>query len=160
VYVARQVFGWDEGAARGPVHLDAASLRALLLPAIAVGLAGTAAVQIALRRAAAEAQDRPFRWGLRRLGLGAIEIERVYVGPLVFAGLLSSLGEVMLALLSAAVVSEWVFQCRGIADLFVKSLALHDWNMAAAILLVFAVVTSTAEYAGRLGARALLETAS
>lgn len=159
-YAARHLFGWYQGTSGGSAHLDAATLRAFLLPAITVGLAGTAAIQIALRRAASEAQDSPFRRGLRRLGLGAMEIERVYVAPLVFEGLLSSLGEVMLALLSAAVVSEWVFQCRGIADLFVKSLALHDWNMAAAILLVFALATSTAEYAGRLGARVLMRAAS
>lgn len=136
------------------------ALRGLLLPAITVGLAGTAAVQMALRRAAAEAQDSPFRVGLRRLGLSGVEIERVYVAPLVLAGLLQSLGEVMLALLSAAVVSEWVFQCRGIADLFVKSVALHDWNMAALILFVFAAVASTAEFLGRIAARLLARAAS
>ncbi|HWA89562.1 MAG TPA: ABC transporter permease subunit [Rhizomicrobium sp.] len=160
-YAARHLFGWYQGVAESaPAHLDVAALRAVLLPALTVGLAGTAAIQVALRRAASEAQDNPFRTGLRRLGLTALEIERVYVAPRVFAGLLSSLGEVMLALLSAAVVSEWVFQCRGIADLFVKSLALHDWNMAAAILLVFAAATSTAEFAGRLGACLLTRSSS
>lgn len=160
-YAARQIFGWTANPA-GPTasHLDLAALRSIVLPAIAVGLAGTAAVQMALRRAAAEVQDAPFRVGLRQLGLSALEIERVYVAPLVFAGLLSSLGEVTLALLSAAVVSEWVFQCRGIADLFVKSLALHDWNMAALILFVFAAVAATADFLGRLGARLLMRAAS
>jgi peptide/nickel transport system permease protein len=160
-YAARHLFGWYQGAAvAAPGLFDLAALRAVLLPALTVGFAGTAAVQIALRRAASEAQDNPFRTGLKRLGLTALEIERVYVAPRVFAGLLASLGEVMLALLSAAVVSEWVFQCRGIADLFVKSLALHDWNMAAAILLVFGVATSTAEFLGRLGANLLTRAAS
>jgi len=159
-YAARHLFGWSQVRPLEPSHLDLAGLRALLLPALTVGLAGTAAVQIALRRAAAEVQDSPFRLGLRRLGLSAMEVERAYVGPLVFAGLLSDLGEVMLALLSAAVVSEWVFQCRGIADLFVKSVALHDWNMAALILLVFASVTATAALVGRLSARLLMRAAA
>ncbi len=158
-YAARHLFGWS-ATADMPVRLDPAGLRAALLPALTVGLAGTAAIQIALRRAASETQDAPFRMALRRLGLGALEIERVYVGPLVFAGLLSSLGEVMLALLSAAVVAEWVFRCRGIADLFVKSLALHDWNMTAAILFVFAAAVSTADFLGRLGARLLVRATS
>ena len=69
-------------------------------------------------------------------------------------------GEVMLALLSAAVVAEWVFRCHGIAELFVKSVAWHDWRMAASILLVFAALTRTAELMGRLGARMLMRTAS
>jgi len=152
-YAAFHLFGL-------PQHDAAPRLMTLLLPSIAVGLAGTAAVQMALRRAASQAQDSPFRLGLRRLGLNAMEIERVYVAPRVFGGLLESLGEVMLALLSAAVVAEWVFQCHGIAELFVKSVALHDWGMAAPILLVFAAATGTADFAGRLGARLLAQAAS
>jgi peptide/nickel transport system permease protein len=135
-------------------------LSALLLPSIAVGLAGTAAVQMVLRRAASQAQEGPFRIGLRRLGLSAMEIESVYVAPQVFAGLLDALGEVTLALLSAAVVAEWVFKSPGIADLFVKSIALHDWNMAALILFVFAALTATADFIGRIGARVLVRVAS
>ena len=137
-----------------------AVLDGLLLPSIAVGLAGTAAVQMVLRRAASQAQEGPFRLGLRRLGLSAMEIERVYVAPLVFAGLLSGLSEVVLALLSASVVAEWVFDCPGIADLFVKSIALHAWNVAALILFVFAGLTATADFAGRIAARVLMRAAS
>lgn len=158
-YVAKRV-GLSADMTGEVARVDLAGLRMFLLPAVTVGLAGTAAIQMALRRAASEAQDSPFRIGLRRLGLSPLEIERVYVAPLVFAGLLRSLGEVMLALLSAAVVSEWVFECRGIADLFVKSVALHDWNMAALILLVFAGLTTTAEFLGRLGARLFAKAAS
>ena len=44
---------------------------------------------MALRRAASETQDAPFRSGLRRLGLTTTEIDRVYVMPLVFAGSLA-----------------------------------------------------------------------
>lgn len=151
-YAAFHLFG---------IGLDAPTrVTTLFLPSIAVGLAGTAAVQMALRRAASQAQDSPFRIGLRRLGLTALEIERVYVAPQIFAGLLESLGEAMLALLSAAVVAEWVFQSHGIAELFVKSVALHDWSMAAPILFVFATATSTAEFLGRLGARLLMRAAS
>jgi peptide/nickel transport system permease protein len=157
-YAARQLFGWPLAAAEWPAHLsatDPAVLHAVLLPALTVGLAGTAAVQLALRRTAAEAQDEPFRGGLRRLGLSALEIDRVYVAPLVFAGLLASLGEVMLALLSAAVVAEWVFGCPGIADLFVSSVALHDWNMAAMVLFVFSLAVAVCEFLGRLAAHAI-----
>jgi peptide/nickel transport system permease protein len=151
-YAASHLFG---------IGLDQPSrVTTLFLPSIAVGLAGTATVQVALRRAASQAQDSPFRLGLRRLGLGALEIERVYVAPLIFASLLESLGEVMLALLSAAVVAEWVFQSHGIAELFVRSVALRDWSMAAPILLVFAAATSTAEFLGRVGARLLMRASS
>jgi ABC-type dipeptide/oligopeptide/nickel transport system permease component len=159
VFCAGLALAWA-GYQLGFRAAGAEGLQALVLPAVTVGLAGTAAVQMVLRRKAAEAQDSPFRLGLRRLGLSGAEIERVYVAPLVFAGLLESLGEVMLALLSAAVVSEWVFQCRGIADLFVKSVALHDWNMAALILFVFAAVASTAEFLGRIGANMLARAAA
>ncbi|MBV9990093.1 MAG: ABC transporter permease subunit [Alphaproteobacteria bacterium] len=151
-YAAFHLFG---------IRPDTASrVTTLFLPTVAVGLAGTAAVQMALRRAASLAQDSPFRLGLRRLGLTAMEIERVYVAPQIFAGLLESLGEVMLTLLSAAVVAEWVFQSHGIAELFVKSVALHDWSMAAPILLVFAALTCTAEFLGRVGSRVLMRAAS
>jgi peptide/nickel transport system permease protein len=119
-----------------------------------------AAVQMVLRRAASEAQEGPFRTGLRRLGLSSLEIERVYVAPLVFAGLLDGLGEVVLALLSASVVAEWVFNGHGIADLFVKAIALHEWNVAALILFVFAALTATADFVGRIAARLLLRAAS
>ena len=148
-YVARQV-GFQEGSA----------LHGLVLPSIAVGLAGTAAVQRTLRRAASEAQDLPFRSGLRRLGLSALEIERVYVAPQVLANLLANLGEVMLTLLSAAVVAEWVFASPGIADLFVKSIALADWNMAALILFVFAALTATASFVGRIASRLVVQAAA
>jgi peptide/nickel transport system permease protein len=157
-YAAHRLFGWPVSAGEWPGHLtisDPAVLHVVLLPALMVGLAGTASVQLVLRRSAAEAQDEPFRGGLRRLGLSALEIDRVYIAPLVFAGLLTSLGEVMLALLSATVVAEWVFGCPGIADLFVSSVALHDWNMAAMVLFVFSVVVATCEFLGRLAAQAV-----
>jgi len=125
----------------------------LLLPGLTVGLAGAAAIQTTMRAAASTYQNAPFRNGLRRLGLPALEIERVHVLPRIFAALLGSLGEIMLTLLSACVVSEWVFGERGIADLFVRSVALRDWNMAALILFVFGGVTLTAAFLGRLCAR-------
>ncbi|MBV8977764.1 MAG: ABC transporter permease subunit [Alphaproteobacteria bacterium] len=125
----------------------------LLLPALTVGLAGAAAIQATMRSAAASYHDAPFRAGLRRLGLPALEIERVHVVPQIFASLLRALGEIMLTLLSAAVVSEWVFGQHGIADLFVHSLALQDWNMAAPIVFVFAAATLTAGFVGRLCCR-------
>jgi peptide/nickel transport system permease protein len=120
------------------------------LPVLTVGLAGAAAVQLALRRAAAQSSGEAFRTGLRRLGLGGLEIERCFVVPQVLAGLVSRAGEIMLALLSAAVVAEWVFHRPGAADLFVKSVALADWNMTAVILLAFALLAFVAEFLGRI----------
>jgi len=148
-YVAQNIFHL-------PVNVGGADvLRALFLPALTVGLAGAASVQLALRRAAAECQGLPFRAGLRGLGLSQGEIDRTYVMPLVLGGLFESLGEVMLSLLSAAVVAEWVFDCKGVADLFVQSVALGDWNIAALILFVFALAVLLADFAGKLLARAL-----
>jgi ABC-type dipeptide/oligopeptide/nickel transport system permease component len=129
----------------------------LTLPAVlTVGLAGAAAVQLALRRATAASAEQRFRTGLKRLGLSQIEIERFYVVPQVAAGLLASAGEIVRALLAAAVVAEWVFHRPGAADLFVKSVALRDWNMAALILFVFAAFSFLADLLGRLSAFALV----
>jgi peptide/nickel transport system permease protein len=162
-FIAKNGFSWLPGNGEFPsipqlLHPDASTIRIALLPALTVGIAGMAAIQVALRRAASETQDAPFRSGLRRLGLTTTEIDRVYVTPLVFAGLFASFGEVVLALLSAAVVSEWVFKCPGIADLFVKSIALHDWNVTALILFFFAAIVLAANFLGHLVAEAITNT--
>lgn len=128
------------------------ALKIALLPALTVGLAGTATVQLALRRTAADSSRRPYRTSLRRMGLSTLEIERVYVVPEVLAGLLSSLGEITLALFAAAAVAEWVFECPGAAVLFVKSLALGDWTLAGAILAVLAAIKFAADFIGHVGA--------
>lgn len=120
------------------------------LPILTVGLAGAAAVQLALRRAATRSSGEAFRTGLKRLGLSGMEIEVLYVMPQIFAGLLANAGEIMLALVSAAVVAEWVFNRQGAADLFVKSVALADWNMTAVILFAFASLTILANFFGRI----------
>lgn len=160
-FVARKFLGWVPGNGEFPawqqvLHPDQSVLRLVTMPALTVGLAGMAAIQVALRRAASEAQGEPFREGLRRLGLSALEIDRAYVAPMVFAGLFQSLGEVVAALLSAAVVSEWVFKCPGAADLFVKSVALHDWNVTAMILFFFASIVLFANLVGRLVSEAIV----
>ncbi len=134
---------------------DMPALKLAVLPVLTVGLAGAAAVQLALRRVTAETAGEAFRSGLKRLGLSALEIEWVYAVPQVIAGLLASAGEIMLALLSAAVVAEWVFHRSGAADLFVKSVALEDWNMTALILFMFAGLAFVADFLGRVGAYAL-----
>ncbi len=133
----------------------AASLKALALPALTVGAAGAAAVQLALRRGGSVAMEAPYRQGLRLMGLGGFEIDRSYLAPQILAGLLASLGEIALALFSAAAVAEWVFDWPGAAVLFVKSVALHDWSVAALVLLVFALITLAADFAGGLAAHAL-----
>ncbi|HEY0282539.1 MAG TPA: ABC transporter permease subunit, partial [Rhizomicrobium sp.] len=139
-----------------PIYsLNPQDLEFAALPVLMVGLAGAAAVQLALRKAIAESAGKSFRTGLKRMGLSALEIERVYTVPRVIAGLLASAGEIVLALLSAAVVAEWVFHRAGAADLFVKSVALHDWNMTALILFVFAGLAFLAEILGRVSAYAL-----
>lgn len=160
-YAAATVLHWPvaiNGTVRiGPSVLPSSALeaQALMLPVLTVGLAGAAAVQLAIRRAAAEAGQLSWRFYLRRLGLSSLEIELSHVVPQIFAGLLASLGEVMLALLSAAAVAEWVFSFPGAADLFIKSVALHDWSAAATVLFVFASLTLTAQFAGQCGARLL-----
>lgn len=134
------------GAAVAPDQV----LKIAALPVLTVGLAGAASVQLALRRAAFQSSGEAFRTGLKRLGLGAFEIERRFILPQVLAGLVASTGEIMLALLSAAVVAEWVFHRAGAADLFVRSVALADWNMAAVILFVFAALTFVVEFLGHV----------
>jgi len=160
-FVARKFLGWAPGNGAFPsvqqvLHPDDSIMRLVIMPALTVGLAGMAAIQVVLRRAASEAQGEPFREGLRRLGLSALEIDRAYVAPMVFAGLFQSLGEVVAALLSAAVVSEWVFKCPGAADLFVKSVALHDWNVVALILFFFASIVMLANFIGRLASQTIV----
>ena len=159
-YAARWLFHWPVASSDFPpasalLRGDLPSLRIALVPALTIGLAGMAAIHVAWRRSSVAIQDEPFRLGLRRLGLTTVEIDQVYVAPLVFGGLFASLGEIMLALLSAAVVAEWVFACPGAADLFVKSLALHDWNLVAAILFFFVSLVLLASFVGRLMAEVL-----
>jgi peptide/nickel transport system permease protein len=136
---------------------SAAEVETLLLPVLTVGLSGAAAAQLALRRAGSQIAHAPWRTQLRRMGLTAWEIEGIYGVPRIFAGLLSSLGEVVLALLSAAAVAEWVFNYAGAADLFVKSVALHDWAIVAPVLLSFASLTLIADFVGRCIARPLTD---
>jgi peptide/nickel transport system permease protein len=151
-FVAVNLLHWPAPPGMGQAAQAAVpqqALKALLLPILTVGLAGAAAAQLALRRAGAQSAEQSWRVQLRRMGLGGFEIETVYGLPRLFAGLLSSLGEVTLALLSAAAVAEWVFDAPGAADLFVKSVALHDWTVVALILLVFAGLTMIADFVGR-----------
>ncbi len=163
-YVAATVLHWPvprgTGVATGLalVPHSGREVEALLLPVLTVGLAGAAAAQLALRRAGAEGARQPWRMHLRRMGLTAFEIETIYGVPQIMAGLLWSLGEVMLALFSAAAVAEWVFNYAGAADLFVKSVALHDWAIVAPILLSFAGLTMIAAFIGRCAAYPLAAT--
>ena len=135
-----------------------AGLRAVALPALTVGAAGAANVQLALRRAVSHAAEEPYRRGLRALGLGRFEIDRLYLVPQVLAGLLQSLGEIASSLLAAAAVAEWVFDWPGAADLFLRSVALQDWAVVGLVLLVFAALTMTAEFFGVMAARLLADT--
>jgi peptide/nickel transport system permease protein len=131
------------------------AFRLLALPALTVGAAGAAGVQLALRRAVNESRDAPYRRGLRMMGLSPFEVDRLYLVPQVLAGVLANLGEIALSLFSAAAVAEWVFGWPGAAVLFLKSVALHDWSVVALVLFSFAAITLFAEFIGSLGARAL-----
>lgn len=165
LWLAGHVLGWQVArhpgaawwaqAAAGHALDPEALLRALALPALTVGAAGAAAVQLSLRRAASMAIEAPYRQGLRLMGLGSFEIDRAYIAPQIVAGFLANLGEITLALFSAAAVAEWVFGWPGAAVLFVKSIALEDWSVAALILLVFASIKLAADFAGAVSARAL-----
>lgn len=163
LWLNNRVFGGQGGPVHGdfPIllfHGDPAAwavLRTLALPVLTVGAAGAAAVQLALRRAMSVAIEAPYRRGLRLLGLGGVEVDRVYLAPQILAGFFLSLGEIALALFSAAAVAEWVFDRPGAAVLFVKSIALDDWSVAATVLLVFAAIKFTADFAGVLAARSL-----
>ena len=142
----------------GNVETIQTALRVVALPALTVGAAGAASIQLALRRAMSQAAGEPYRRGLRAMGLGRFEIDRVYLFPQIVAGLLRSLGEVASSLLAATAVAEWVFGWHGAADLFLKSVALQDWTVVALVLLVFAALTMTVEFLGVMGARLLAET--
>jgi peptide/nickel transport system permease protein len=131
-----------------------AALKALSLPGLTVGAAGASAVQLVVRRTESEASEEPYRQGLRLLGLGAFEIDWLYLVPQILAGLLANFGEIVLALFSAAAVAEWLFRWPGAAALFVKSVALQDWNLTALVLLVFAAISLLADFAGTIAARA------
>lgn len=155
-FAAVHLLHWPVGinAAIGAVVAPQDMLPITVLPVLTVGLAGAAAVQLALRRSTDWSNGEAFRIGLKRMGLSPVEIETRYVLPRVIAGLFTGAGEIMLALLSAAVVAEWVFHRAGVADLFVKSVALADWNMAGVLLFVFATLTFLADFAGKILARA------
>lgn len=165
LWLAQHVLGWQisrhpniaewtrmaDGNAADTMTL----LRATALPVLTVGAAGAAAVQLALRRAASVAMEAPYRRGLRLMGLGGFEVDRAYLVPQIVAGFLADLGEITLALFSAAAVAEWVFGWPGAAVLFVKSVALEDWAVVALTLLVFAAIKLAADFAGAVGARVL-----
>jgi peptide/nickel transport system permease protein len=130
-------------------------LRAIALPVLTVGLAGAGAVELGLSRALAKALDEPYRRGLRRFGLSQWEIDLHYVVPQVVAGFAARSGSLALALVGAVAVTEWVFQWPGVAALFIKSVALQDWPLAAVILFLFAAFKFATEFAGALAARVL-----
>jgi peptide/nickel transport system permease protein len=154
MWLAANVLHWPGATEHGALQFTRI-LQAVALPALTVGAAGAAIVQLSLRRAAAEAMDEPYRRGLRLMGLTAFDINTAFLVPQILAGLLRSLGEITLALFSAAAVAEWLFGWPGAAVLFLKSVALHDWNVAALVLLVFAAIKMIADFAGIVGARAL-----
>ncbi|HWU26755.1 MAG TPA: ABC transporter permease subunit, partial [Rhizomicrobium sp.] len=99
----------------GDLTLIVAALRAVAAPALTVGLAGAYAVQYLLRRAMAAAAHEPYRQGLRALGLGRFEIDGLYLFPQVLGSFFYNLGELVLPLVAAAAVAEWVFDWPGAA---------------------------------------------
>jgi peptide/nickel transport system permease protein len=159
VFIASAAWGWRfSGATAGGgfFTLDANAWRAAALPVVTAGLAGAAAVQLSLRRAALRAATEPFRSEMKWQGIGALEIEGVYLLPRTLAGLLAAAGEIALTLLSAVAVTERLFLRAGAADLFMSSVALGDWGVASPILFVFAAIAISAEWLGRMAAYALI----
>jgi peptide/nickel transport system permease protein len=164
IWFAVRVLHWSEATQTSALAWNVlvqpgewnAALRAFSLPAITVGAAGIACVQLALRRVAAVALSAPYRAGLRMMGLSAMEIDLRYVLPEFFAALLRDLGDIALALLAAATVAEWVFNRDGAAVLLLKSVSFGDWNVAALILLIFAAITLGANFVGVVAARFLV----
>ena len=131
------------------------ALNALSLPGLTVGAVGAAAVQLAVRRGESQAMKEPYRRGLRLMGLQSLEIDRLYLVPQVIAELLASLGEIVLALISAAAVAEWLFGWPGVAVLFLKSIALRDWSVTALVLFAFAAISLVADLCGVIAARSI-----
>lgn len=164
IWIAVRVLHWNDTSQASALSFAAlmrsgdwnTALRAFALPALTVGAAGAASVQLSLRRAAAIAWSAPYRNGLRMMGLGTIDIDLRYALPEVLAALLRDLGEIVLALISATAVAEWVFHRDGAAVLFLKSAALGDWNVAASILFIFAAITLIADFMGVLAAQMIV----
>ncbi len=143
-------------------NLDAiqAALRAVALPALTVGAAGAASIQLALRRAMSQAAGEPYRRGLHAMGLGRFEIDRVYLFPQIVAGLLHSLGEV-------ALVASRGHRRRGMGVRLARrrrslpeigGIAGLERCRAGAARLPRRTGTMTAEFLGVMGARLLAET--
>lgn len=168
VYAAVNLFDWKDLSYTGTGFFTALfsgdtvamghAFRVFAWPALIVGGAGAACVHLAIGRATAETADEPYRQGLRLMGLSAFEIDWLYAAPQVTAHLLSDLGEIARALIAAAVVVESVFGWPGAAELFVKSVALHDWNAVSLTVLLFASIALAAESIGNLAAHALART--
>jgi len=164
IWVAVRVLHWSGTTQESALSWTAltrsggwnAALQAFALPVLTVGVAGAASVQLSLRRAAASAWSAPYRSGLRMMGLGALDIDLHFAFPEVLAALLRDLGEMALALISATAVAEWVFHRNGVAVLFLKSAALGDWNVIAAALFLFAVVTLLASFVGNAASQVMI----
>jgi peptide/nickel transport system permease protein len=164
IWVSVNVLHWPAPAAASVLpwsslgQADAwnGTLRLFALPALIVGAAGAACVQLSLQRTAAKVSNAPYRAGLQMMGLRALEIDLRYVVPEFAAGLLRALGEVVLALLAAAAVAEWVFDRDGAAVLFLKSVSFGDWHVVALILLIFAGLKFTADFVGQIAAALVL----
>jgi len=123
---------------------------AYFLPALTIGVAGAAHLQMSLRRAAAAAWMAPYRSGLRMMGLGLLDINLRFALPEIIAALLRDARGFILTLISATAIAEWIFHRNGAAVLFLNATASHDWAMATATLLLFAVFTLIVGFVGDL----------
>jgi len=121
-----------------------------------IGLAGAGAIAASLSRALRAAMREPYCAGLARLGLPRGEILTVYVARQALGTAAKDAGEIVLVLITAAALVEWVFAWPGAGTAFFRSLALHDWPLAAAIAFLFALLRLSLGVAGALASRALL----
>ncbi len=162
LWLADRLLGWQGGRELGALvwsaghRPDALTLiRGLALPVLTVGAAGAAATQVLVRDAVSTARGAPYRRGLRLMGLSGLETDAAYFLPQIASGVMAGLGQIALALLSAAAVAEFVFGWPGAAVLFVDAVARHAWDAAALVLLVFAAIALAADFAGAVCARVL-----
>ena len=151
--VSAGALGWKDFSTHGGWN---ASMGGFVLATITVGAAGAAAVQLCLRRTAQAILTAPYRKGLRMMGLDAWQIDLRYTAPQFAAGLLRNLGDIVLALLAAAAVAEWVFDRQGAAVLFLTSASREDWNVAALVLLIFGTIKIGADVIGDVAAHLLV----
>lgn len=153
------LFGWTDFSYAKFASLSShgadpiALLRVVAIPALIAGATAAGAIRLSLHRAILGAMREPFYENMRRLGLSGFEIDRAYLLPYLLTGFFKSFSEIALSLFAADAVVEWTFGWPGAISLFIHSVALRDWSVAAIVLLVIASVVIATDFIGHVGAR-------